>query len=128
VPPGGEYGVKRKGKEHNGLDIRNRVGMPVYASDSGTVIGVWFDKDSGGGNSILILGDDGSIYGYAHTGSFVWLGQRVEEGQVIGYSDGSGKLEAPHLHYVYQPPCSNKKVNPKHHLEKALTPKSQAVF
>jgi RHS repeat-associated protein len=129
VPPGGEYGAKRRGgKEHNGLDIRNYLYMTVYSSDSGTVIGVWFDEKSGGGSSILILGDDGSVYGYAHTGSFVVLGQRVEEGQAIGYSDGSGKLEAPHLHYIYRPPCSKKNVNPKHHLEKAVMPKSQEVY
>lgn len=118
----------RPGGPHNGLDICDRKGDPVYASDSGTVIEVWYDKDHGGGNSIKILGDDGSIYGYAHTESFVWVGQRVKEGQVIGYSDGSGRLEAPHLHYTYQPPCSEKKVNPKHHLEKPVMPKSQAVY
>ena len=128
VDPGGEYGVKRGVKEHNGLDIRARIGMPVYASDSGTVIEVWFDEEHGGGNSILILEEDGSIYGYAHTGSFVWVGQRVKEGQVIGYSDGSGKLEAPHLHHTYQPPGSKKKVNPRHHLEKAVMPESRPVY
>ncbi len=121
------FGPRTSGP-HTGLDIRARMGKPVYASDSGTVIGVWFDKDSGGGNSILILGDDGSIYGYAHTGQLVVEGQRVEEGQVIGFSDGSGILEAPHLHYTYKPPCSRKKVNPKHHLEKAIMPTPQMVY
>jgi RHS repeat-associated protein len=101
----GWFREPRKKGPHMGLDIRARMGKPVYASDSGTVIGVWFDKDSGGGYSILILGDDGSIYGYAHTGQLVVEGQRVEEGQVIGFSDGSGGV-IPHLHYTYKPPCS----------------------
>lgn len=122
------FNEPRPSGPHNGLDIRNRdKGGPVYASDSGTVIEVWYDNH-GGGNSIKILGDDGSIYGYAHTGQLVVKGQRVEEGQVIGYSDGTGILTAPHLHYTYQPPCSEKKVNPAHHLEKSTMPKSQMVY
>ncbi len=124
----GLFGEQRPSGPHTGVDIRARMGMPVYASDSGTVIEVWFDKDWGGGNSISILGDDGSIYGYAHTGQLVVEGQRVEEGQIIGFSDGSGRLQAPHLHYIYKPPCSKKRVNPQHHLQKAIMPKAQIVY
>ena len=64
------FGPRPRGP-HSGQDIRNRLGMPVYTSDSGTVIKVWYDQKWGGGNSILIWGDDGSNYGYAHTGQLV---------------------------------------------------------
>jgi murein DD-endopeptidase MepM/ murein hydrolase activator NlpD len=74
VPPQGEFRAPRPGgRLHKGLDIRNPIGDPVYASDSGTVIGVWYAPL--GGNQILILHDDGSISGYAHTGSIVVVGQ-----------------------------------------------------
>jgi len=127
VPPGGEFGDPRKGgRKHKGLDIRNPIGDPVYASDSGTVIRVWYDKEFGGGNSIIILHADGSESGYAHTGSIVVVGQRVEEGEVIGYSDKSGAIH-PHLHYTYRQSDKCETKDPRKHLKGAKMPKSKLV-
>jgi murein DD-endopeptidase MepM/ murein hydrolase activator NlpD len=103
------------------MDIRNPMGMPVHASDSGTVVAVW--SNNRGGSQILIIGDDGSEYGYAHTGPLVLVGERVKEGQIIGYSNNTGQgITAPHLHYTYKPPCAKKTVDPQHHLRGAATP------
>jgi len=54
-----------------------------------------------GGDQIVIHNDDGSISGYAHTGSISGLsvGQHVNEGDIIGQSNGSGNVK-PHLHYT----------------------------
>jgi RHS repeat-associated protein len=125
VPPQGEFGARRPGgRLHKGLDIRNPIGDPVYASDSGTVIGVWYAPL--GGNQILILHDDGSISGYAHTGSIVMARQRIEEGEVIGYSDRSGTVP-PHLHYIYRKSKNCENEDPMKRLKGAKMPTPRAV-
>jgi len=114
----GPYGP-RGGGFHSGIDIRNPSGGTTYAVDSGIVIKAW--HDSRGGNQILILNDDGTVSGYAHTTPNVKEGQRVTEGQPIGYSDDSGS-GAPHLHYTYRPCPTCPKIDPMEHLKDAKEP------
>ncbi len=109
----------RGGGFHSGIDIRNPSGGTTYAADSGIVIKVW--HDSRGGNQILILNDDGTVSGYAHTAPNVKEEQRVTEGQPIGYSDDSGS-GAPHLHYTYRPCPTCPKIDPMDHLKDAKEP------
>jgi RHS repeat-associated protein len=110
----------RRGGFHSGIDIRNPLDDPAYATETGKVIKVW--TDDRGGNQILILNDDGSISGYAHTASIVTPGETVQEGEIVGYSDESGKVSGPHLHYTFRACPTCPKIDPMEQLKKAKRP------
>ncbi len=86
-------------KSHEGLDIVNDVGTPVYASGNGTVE---MAGQSGGGYGIVVVVNHGYGYQslYAHLSkTFVREGQRVKRGDLIGKSGKTGLVSGPHLHY-----------------------------
>ncbi|AEJ18212.1 M23 family metallopeptidase [Gracilinema caldarium] len=85
---------------HKGVDISTyRQGDPVVASADGQVVTV--DYDIGGfGNYIIIKHKHGFYTRYAHLQSFrVQKGQKVQQGQIIGYIGNTGLSTGPHLHY-----------------------------
>ncbi|MDL2229283.1 M23 family metallopeptidase [Treponema sp. OttesenSCG-928-L16] len=85
---------------HKGIDLSTyRQGDPVIATADGQVVTV--DYDMGGfGNYIIIKHKHGFYTRYAHLQSFrVDRGQRVQQGQVIGYIGNTGLSTGPHLHY-----------------------------
>lgn len=98
------------------MDIRNPVGEPVFASDTGEVLDVYYNER--GGNQIRVLDLDRGVEGYAHTRPVEGLaaGQKVRAGDVIGYSDASGRIRGPHLHYTYRPCPTCARVDPMTHL------------
>ncbi len=56
-----------------------------------------------GGNYVFISHDDGTIGEYFHlrfNGVKVEMGQRVEEGELLGYSGNTGYTNGPHLHFM----------------------------
>ena len=63
--PFGAVDPIRDGRIHTGVDIRNPMGEDVIASDSGTVIAIRHADI--GGDQIVVLNNDGSVAGYAHT-------------------------------------------------------------
>jgi murein DD-endopeptidase MepM/ murein hydrolase activator NlpD len=74
---------------HNGWDIVRAWGTPIMAVEGGIVVNV--KNDAGGfGKHVTIL-SDGSEWTYGHLSEInVWLGQRVEAGQVIGKMGNTG--------------------------------------
>ena len=88
---------------HNGTDFRARQDAPILSTQNGQVRAV--HSQGPGGNQILVDNHDGSLSGYAHVAAddSVREGTTVTRGQVIGTSDGSGRVTAPHLHYTYRP-------------------------
>lgn len=93
-----------KSGSHSGMDFRASVGTPVYAVADGVVKGV---------------GDTDEICPKASFGKWVFVehdafklsttsghlskisvkeGQKIKEGQIIGYSGNTGRSTAPHLH------------------------------
>ena len=85
---------------HRGIDISTfRQGDPIVATADGQVIFVGFDRD-GFGNNIIIRHRHGFFTRYAHLLSFrVRVGQRIQQGEVIGYLGNTGLSTGPHLHY-----------------------------
>lgn len=103
---------------HIGLDVAMPKGTAIYANESGKVEHAGW-SDSFRPNPVYIRESDGdlAIYGHLWTNT-VRTGDRVERGQLIGYSgeqtiigtmtpDGSG----PHLHYELLD-SSNMAINP----------------
>ncbi len=87
---------------HAGVDLRTWCGTPLHAGASGTVL--WAKYRAGYGNQVMI--DHGYWNGkslmssYNHMTSFtVSAGQKVTQGQVIGYSGNTGTSAACHLHF-----------------------------
>ncbi|MBQ0040467.1 MAG: M23 family metallopeptidase [Clostridiales bacterium] len=88
----------RWGRTHEGVDMGCGIGNPVYASDGGVI------TCSGGyggyGNCIDIQHNDGWMSRYGHLNSMVVkVGDKVYQGQLIGYSGNSGRSTGPHLHF-----------------------------
>lgn len=77
---------------------------PVVAIYSGTIS---FTSGSLSGNAIWLNSNAGDSYFYAHLDSFadVSSGQKVTEGQVIGFVGDTGNAPPGvyHLHFEYHP-------------------------
>src|SRR5712692_4730543 len=86
---------------HNGIDNRNPTGGNVYAPTDGYVVDTGYNPV--GGNYVKVVGTDGSIHTFFHTDPLVAPGDKVNEGDVIGQSNGTGKITAPHTHWEYEP-------------------------
>ena len=88
----------RWGSMHEGVDIAVPTGTPIRAAASGTVA---IAAPTGGyGNYTCIDHGGGLSTCYGHQESFaVSGGQRVSQGQVIGYSDCTGHCFGPHVHF-----------------------------
>lgn len=83
---------------HNGIDINNRIGTPVYASANGVV--VFTGVQSGYGNLITINHGYGITTNYAHLNNIlVREGDTVKRGDKIGTIGVTGRTTGPHLHY-----------------------------
>ena len=92
----------RWGTMHNGIDIANAVGTPIYAVMAGTVIDS--GPASGYGQWIRIRHDDGSITVYGHMETLnVSVGQRVTAGQHIAGMGNRGFSTGSHLHFEIHP-------------------------
>jgi RHS repeat-associated protein len=96
---------------HNGIDLRNGLGGPVFSPQDGTV--TIAGPKAKGGNTVVVSNDDGSRNGFAHTGPADGIvpGAKVTRGQQIGVSDGSGTTTA-HTHMTYTPPGSTLTADP----------------
>lgn len=84
---------------HDGLDMANATGTPIYATAPGKVVRVVY-SNTGYGYHIVIAHDYGYMTLYAHCNKiFVRLGQYVEPGKVIAEVGATGNVTGPHLHY-----------------------------
>ncbi|MEK7558444.1 MAG: peptidoglycan DD-metalloendopeptidase family protein [Patescibacteria group bacterium] len=86
---------------YNGVDLASFRGAPIVASATGNVIisrqGGW---NGGYGNYIVIQHDNGTQTLYAHNSeNIVSVGDRVVQGQVIGYVGNSGRSTGSHVHF-----------------------------
>ena len=111
-------------KFHEGLDIINDVGTPVYATGDGVVTlsglnagyGITIEIDHGYGYQTL----------YAHLSkSLVKEGKSVKRGDLIGRSGHTGLVSGPHLHYEVR--LNGQKQNPLNYFfDEAASSKSTA--
>jgi septal ring factor EnvC (AmiA/AmiB activator) len=92
------------GRTHEGVDMMAAHMTPVVAIYSGTIS---FTSGSLSGNAIWLNSNAGDSYFYAHLDSFadVNSGQKVTEGQVIGFVGDTGNAPPGvyHLHFEFHP-------------------------
>jgi murein DD-endopeptidase MepM/ murein hydrolase activator NlpD len=86
---------------HPGIDIAVPEGTPIRAALTGTVAFTESEAESGGyGNYTCIDHGGGLSTCYAHQSAFaVSAGDRVQQGEVIGYSGCTGYCLGPHVHF-----------------------------
>jgi len=83
---------------HSAIDIANKTGTPIWASNNGKV--VLADSLYLTGNTIIIDHGMNLFSIYAHLSKLeVATGQEVRQGQVIGRMGTTGFSTGPHLHY-----------------------------
>ena len=88
----------RWGRMHEGIDIAVPEGTPIRSAKAGTVIMASYN--GGYGNYTCVDHGGGLSTCYAHQSGFAAsVGQRVSQGQVIGYSGNTGSSTGPHLHF-----------------------------
>jgi len=92
--------ILKRVKAHNGIDYRAPTGTPVYAAGDGRVIRSAYSKYNG--HHVYIQHAGSIVTRYLHfSRRTVQEGQRVSQGQVIGYVGATGLATAPHLHYEF---------------------------
>ena len=87
-------------KLHTGVDLAARSGTPIYAAGDGVI--EYYKWASGYGNKVEIRHVNGYETGYGHMSRYVdglGVGDRVRQGQLIGYVGSTGQSTGPHLHF-----------------------------
>ena len=104
-------GFSHRGASRYAVDFAMPVGTPVLAARDGVVMDV-VEKHNRGGSSrryaryanyVVVIHDDGTTGEYYHlrkNGAAVNVGDRVEAGDLIGYSGNTGFSSLPHLHFA----------------------------
>ncbi len=91
--------IFRQIRPHDGLDIANDVGTPVYATGDGIVESSGRTQ-AGLGIMIVINHGFGYVTVYGHLDKvLVRAGERVKRGAMIARSGRTGIATGPHLHY-----------------------------
>lgn len=102
-------------KNKYALDFKTPIGTPVLAIRDGIVVDLKEDSKyscpdsscAAFGNYVLLYHADGSFSGYHHLdykGVKVKVGQKIKQGEQIGFSGNTGYSTGPHLHLeVLQP-------------------------
>lgn len=90
-------------RAHRGVDYAAPTGTPIKAAGDGKII---FRGVKGGyGNAVIIQHGQQYTTLYAHMSRFasnMKVGQKVKQGQVIGYVGMTGLASGPHLHYEFR--------------------------
>lgn len=90
-------------RQHTGIDYAAPIGTPIRATGDGIVefVGV----QNGYGNVVVIRhqGVYSTLYGHmSRFATGLKRGQRVQQGDVIGYVGMTGWATGPHLHYEFR--------------------------
>ena len=110
-----EFGERRLTHIHKGIDISNNTGTPVRSTANGTVIAV--GSSGNFGKRIMVYhgtDENGTTYLtiYAHLSEFkVGVGEKVDQGDIIGLMGNTGFSEGTHLHYEIR--VNGTPVNPR---------------
>ena len=111
----GPGSFSHEGRDEHAVDFAMPEGTALHAARGGVVLAVKDDSDRGGstrefaadGNYVHIGHADGtrSVYLHLrHDGAAVAVGARVRQGDLVGFSGGTGWSTTPHLHFAVERP------------------------
>jgi murein DD-endopeptidase MepM/ murein hydrolase activator NlpD len=89
-------------KQHKGVDFAAPMGTPIRAAGDGVVD--FAGVQNGYGNLVVLKHWSNYSTAYGHMSRFANLqrGQKVSQGDVIGYVGATGWATGPHLHYEFR--------------------------
>jgi murein DD-endopeptidase MepM/ murein hydrolase activator NlpD len=100
---GRKHPILNRIRAHKGVDYAAPQGTPVKATGNGKI--VLRGKKGGYGNTVVIQHGSSHSTLYAHLNSFargLKVGERVQQGEIIGYVGSTGLATGPHLHYEFR--------------------------
>jgi murein DD-endopeptidase MepM/ murein hydrolase activator NlpD len=106
-----QHPIHRNWRAHNGIDFAAPTGTPIRATADGTVDSIGWQ--GGYGNTIVLRHPNNITTLYAHQSRFAQglkRGDRVSQGEIIGYVGSTGWSTGPHLHYEFR--IAGKPVDP----------------
>jgi murein DD-endopeptidase MepM/ murein hydrolase activator NlpD len=95
--------VLNRVRAHKGIDFAAPTGTPIKAAGAGRIVSR--GRNGGYGNAVVLAHGKGITTLYGHMSRFVKgqsVGDRVAQGQVIGYVGKTGLATGPHVHYEYR--------------------------
>ena len=95
-----KHPVTRKVQPHTGVDYAAPKGTPVMTIGDGVITSMKYE--GAGGNTIRIRHNSVYSTAYLHLSGYakgLKTGQRVRQGQVIGYVGSTGRSTGPHLDF-----------------------------
>jgi murein DD-endopeptidase MepM/ murein hydrolase activator NlpD len=90
-------------KQHKGIDFAAATGTPIRAAGDGTVD--FAGQQGGYGNVVVLKHWNNYTTAYAHMSRFasgLKKGQKISQGDVIGYVGTTGWSTGAHLHYEFR--------------------------
>ena len=106
-----KHPIHKRWKMHNGIDFAAPTGTPIRATGDGVVEHI--GSKGGFGKTIILRHPNNIKTLYAHQSRFakgLKRGDRVAQGETIGYVGSTGWSTGPHLHYEFR--VNNKPVDP----------------
>jgi murein DD-endopeptidase MepM/ murein hydrolase activator NlpD len=92
--------VTKRVSPHRGIDYGAKKGTPVWATGDGKVIRSAYYKLNG--HHVFVQHANNIVTKYLHfTKRAVKKGQRVRQGQTVGYVGATGRVTGVHLHYEF---------------------------
>lgn len=94
--------VLQRIRAHKGVDMAAPTGTKIRAT--GDAVVKFVGRKGGYGRVIILKHDKGVKTVYGHLSRFaknLKVGQKIEQGHVIGYVGQSGMATGPHLHYEF---------------------------
>ncbi|HEU4516015.1 MAG TPA: M23 family metallopeptidase [Steroidobacteraceae bacterium] len=95
--------VLNRVRAHKGIDFAAATGTPIKAAGAGKIVSR--GRNGGYGNVVVLSHSGGITTLYGHMSRFAKgqkVGDRVHQGQVIGYVGMTGLASGPHVHYEYR--------------------------
>lgn len=95
--------VLNEWRAHKGVDYAAPIGTKVRVTSDGVI--AFVGKKGGYGNVVKVNHQGNFTTVYGHLSRFaggIRKGQRVTQGQIIGYVGMTGLASGPHLHYEFQ--------------------------
>ena len=95
------YGHKTQGlHDRFAIDIGAKIGTPIHAAADGTIIFARMGWNGGYGNLVIEKDSNGTETRYAHQSKLaVHAGDKISQGDVLGYVGSTGHSTGPHLHF-----------------------------
>lgn len=94
----GYYNPFGEWEMHYGMDIAVPEGTELFAPIDGTVVSTFY-SDSGGNMLLIRNGTLVTIFCHMRELSLKKIGDKVESGELVGYSGQTGNVTGPHLHF-----------------------------